>query len=334
MKQILEDLLTGRSLSRLQTRHLFDRLADPDEDPVRKGAVLALLGSRGETGEELSGIVDGMIEAAESIPDLPKGIVDTCGTGGDMVGTVNISTAVAFVCAGAGLPVAKHGNRSISSQCGSADVLEQFGIPIGLGARGVADSLSRNNFAFLFAPHFHTAMKAIMPVRQALGIPTLFNLVGPLTNPAKPDFQLIGVRTRSLLRRLGQVVQLRGGRVLLVHGADGLDEATCHGPFLTVDSEDPDLVIRERSAGDFGLRSCRLEQLLGGSPEINTGIIRRLLDGEIGPVRDTVILNSALLIKLAGKAATDHEAVSIATDAIDSGRAAGVAAGAAKEGKR
>lgn len=332
MKSLLADLLEGKNLDRDSARLLFERLADPKVDPVPKGAALTLLRQRGETAEELTGMVLGMLDATVAVEGLPVGLVDTCGTGGDQAGTVNISTAVALVVAGAGLPVAKHGNRSISSKCGSADLLEQLDVPIDLDAAGVSRSIERNNFAFLFAPHFHPAMKQIMPVRLALGFPTLFNLVGPLTNPARPDFQLIGVRDRSLLKRLGRVVQLRGGRALLVHGADGLDEATCHGPFLSVDTHDPDLTVRERSAEEFGLPPCRLEDLRGGAPEQNAQAIRDLLEGQTGPVRDTVVLNAAMLLVLAGKAATEHEAAELAAKAIDSGKAARVAAGAAEKG--
>jgi anthranilate phosphoribosyltransferase len=312
----LNELANGANLSADAAEALATTLLDASTPPAVIAAVLAALRTKGETGEELLGITRALLGVAHKLEGVPAGALDTCGTGGDNAGTFNISTAAAFVVAACGVPVMKHGNRSVTSRSGSADVIEALNIPFTQPGDAAGD------FAFLFAPQFHPALKHIGPVRKALGIRTAFNLVGPLANPAHPDFQLVGVSARERLPDIARALQGLGRkRAFVVHGEPGLDEATPASRFTVVDVTPEAITAADFTAADFGLAACNLDALRGGDATDNAAIIESILDGEPGPRRDTVVLNAALALIVAGRATDPLEAARSAANAIDSGRA-------------
>jgi anthranilate phosphoribosyltransferase len=317
MTQILEQLARGNHLSVEEAEALTALLLnEATPEPVIAGVLVALR-SKGESGEELLGITRALLNVAGTVNNIPAHAIDTCGTGGDGAGTFNISTAAALLVAAIGVPVVKHGNRSVTSRSGSADVIEALGIPFtqpgaSLDAR----------FSFLFAPHFHTALKRIGPIRKALGIRTVFNLVGPLANPAKPPFQLVGVASRERIADVARALQGLGRkRAFVVHGEPGLDEATPAGRFTVVDVTPDAISAADYTAADFGLPACSLDALRGGEATENALIIENILDGGSGPCRDTVVLNAALALLLTGRAKSPVQAAGLAAGALDSGRA-------------
>jgi anthranilate phosphoribosyltransferase len=248
--------------------------------------------------------------------------VDTCGTGGDASGTFNISTATAFVVAGAGVRVAKHGNRSVTSKCGSADVMESLGVKIDLPPARIAACLEEVGIAFLFAPALHSAMKHVQSARRELRLRTVFNLLGPLTNPARATAQVVGVYSAELVDKLAEALSMLGlHRALVVHGSDGLDEITVTGPTRIAEVREGTVRTYEVTPGEFGIKRARIEDLAGGDAAANAAIIREILSGKKSPRRDVVLLNAAAALVAAGKA--DHLADSIAPAArsIDSGAA-------------
>ena len=248
--------------------------------------------------------------------------MDTCGTGGDGVSTFNISTVVAFVLAGAGVAVAKHGNRSVSSRCGSADVLEALGVKIELGPEEIARCLDEIGIGFLFAPRLHPAMKYALPPRREIGIRTIFNILGPLANPASASIQLLGVYDPRLTETIAQVLSLLGTRrALVVHGADGLDELSTTGTNKVTQLHNGEITTYYLDPKQLGLPSAKLAQLKGGLPEENARIVRALLQGEKGAKRDIVLLNAAAGFLAAEKVADFKEGLSLAAESIDSGRA-------------
>jgi anthranilate phosphoribosyltransferase len=253
--------------------------------------------------------------------DPPAPVVDTCGTGGDRSGTFNISTVAAIVVAGAGVPVAKHGNRAASSICGSADLLEALRVRIDLDASGVERCLAEAGIAFIFAPVFHPAMGHAGPVRRELRVPTVFNFLGPLTNPARPFAQVVGVSDERMLPLLAQVLARRGTRAKLFRALDGLDELTTTGPALVYDVVNGELRESVLEPADLGLARSEVADLRGGDPQASAAIAVAILRGETGPRRDVVLLNAAAALEVSGSAASLHEGIAMATASIDSGAA-------------
>ena len=291
--------------------------------PAQLAALLVGLAMKGERPQEIVGLARAM--RAHAVPFAREdGLVfDTCGTGGDRAGTINVSTAAALVLAGAGVRVAKHGNRSVSSRCGSADVFEALGVAITAPPAAAERSLREAGVAFLFAPSFHPAMKHAAPTRKELGLRTAFNLLGPLTNPAAPARQIVGVPRPELTELVARALMLLGSeRVWVVHGADGLDEISTTG--YTKVSEGHDGAVRTFHVhpGDFGLRKSALASLVGGDARTNAKILQATLEGERGPVRDIVLLNAGAGLFVGGKAGSVTEGIAMAAEAVDSRRAA------------
>jgi anthranilate phosphoribosyltransferase len=254
--------------------------------------------------------------------DAPRNAIDVCGTGGDGAGTLNVSTATAFVVAACGVPVAKHGNRAMSSRTGAADVLETLGVPIDLDAEAARKSLVDPGFAFLFAPSYHPAMKNVAPVRRELGFRTVFNLLGPICNPAGVRRQLIGIYAREWLEPVAHVLaDLGTERAWIVHGEDGLDELSTTGPTRVVMLEDGRVTVRDIEPEDAGLERASLAALKGGTAADNARAIRELLAGAKGAFRDIVLLNAAAALVIAGEASNLRDGVARAGEAIDRGRA-------------
>jgi anthranilate phosphoribosyltransferase len=290
---------------------------------------------RGETVDEIVGFAEAIRGAATPLPlaeehaldvsDTERdALVDTCGTGGDASGTFNISTATALTVAGAGVRVAKHGNRSVTSQCGSADVVEALGVRLELPPERVAKCLEEVGIAFLFAPAMHAAMKYAQPARRELRLRTVFNLLGPLTNPAHASAQVVGVYSASLVEKLAHVLLHLGlKRALVVHGNDGLDEITITGPTQVAEVRDGAVRAYEVTPEDFGFERAPMEAILGGDVTVNAAIIRALLAGDRSPRRDIVILNSAAALVAAGRADSIRDAIPLAAYSLDSGAAQG-----------
>jgi anthranilate phosphoribosyltransferase len=322
MRQLLETLLDGEDLTVAQAEELLRGLTHPEIDPALKGALLAALRAKGETPEEICGMARGMRDAARPMSFAPEGppVIDTCGTGGDGSHAINISTAAALVCAGAGLRVVKHGNRSVSSKSGSADVLEALGIVVPTGPRQAEAQLVRCGFTFLFAPHFHPAMKAVVPVRRAMGVRTVFNLLGPLTNPARPPFQVVGAFSVEVARKMaGALSGLGAQRCSVVHGTPGWDEATPCGPYWQFDVTPGNVVERQIDPLEhFGVPRCAPEDLTGGEAADNALALRAVFAGHKGPHRDAILLNAAIALETAGQG-TGVEAYQRAAQAIDGG---------------
>jgi anthranilate phosphoribosyltransferase len=287
------------------------------------GAFLMGLRAKGETAEEIEGLVRTMLAFATPVRP-PRPVVDVVGTGGDRSGTFNISTVAAIVVAGAGVAVAKHGNRAASSRCGSADVLEALGVRIDLGPAGVERCLAEAGIAFLFAPTFHPSMAHAGPVRRELRIPTVFNFLGPLCNPARPFAQAVGVSDPRMLPLMAEVLARRGVRAKLFRGQDGLDELTTTGISTVYEVRDGRVRETHLDPADLGLARAELEQLRGGDAEEAARIARAVLEGEPGPRRDVVLLNAAAALEVAGAAGSMAEGLELAARSIDEGRAAEV----------
>ena len=304
----------------------MNEILDGEVDPALIGALLVALRMKGETVDEIVGCARSMRRHAAAVP-LPAldrdSLVDTCGTGGDGAGTFNISTSAALVVAGAGVPVAKHGNRSISSRCGSADVLEALGVKVALAPEHVARSIEEVGVGFLFAPRFHAAMKHAQPVRAQLKLRTIFNVLGPLTNPAGAGAQVVGVFAERLVPMIAEALARLGlRRAFVVHGEDGLDEITTTGATTVAEVRDGKVALSKVKAADFGLPEARPADLAGGDVEANTAIVREILEGRPGPRRDIVVANAAAALVAAGRAENFRAGAEAAADAIDSGEAA------------
>ena len=297
-------------------------------------ALLVALSMKGETVEEIVGFAEAIRAEAtslriheDSMVDVSgterDALVDTCGTGGDASGTFNISTATAIVAAGAGVRVAKHGNRSVTSKCGSADVMEALGVKIDLPPARIAACLEKVGLAFLFAPAMHSAMKYVQPARRELRLRTVFNLLGPLTNPAHASAQVVGVYSVDLVEKLAEALSMLGlHRAIVVHGLDGLDEITITGPTRVAEVRDGRVKTYEVTPEEFGMNRGSLEDISGGDARENAAIIREILSGKKSARRDVVLLNSAAALVAAGRAEHLMEAVPLAARAIDSGAAA------------
>jgi anthranilate phosphoribosyltransferase len=323
-----------QSLTRDEARAVMSEVLTGKCSETQIAALLVALHMKGETVEEIVGFAEAIREAAsplqatdESAIDVSgterDALVDTCGTGGDASGTFNISTATALVAAGAGVRVAKHGNRSVTSKCGSADVMEALGVNINLLPARVAACLHEVGIAFLFAPALHSAMKYVQPARRELRLRTVFNLLGPLTNPAHASAQVVGVYSDDLVEKLAEALSMLGlRRALVVHGSDGLDEITISGPTRIAEVRDGQVRTYEVTPEDFGLKRSPIESLSGGDAATNAQIIREILNGKKSACRDVVLLNAAAALVAAGRADHLSGAIPVAAQAIDSGAAA------------
>ena len=326
-RALLDRLLDGASLSESEAAQLLTTLTDAQLAPALAGALLAALRAKGVTAEELRGFARRMRALARR-PELPSlsDAVDIVGTGGDRSGSLNLSTGAALLVAACGLPVFKHGNRSISSRAGSADVLEALGLPLPLDEKAAGRCFAALGFTFLFAPYYHAATRSIAPVRAALGVRTVFNILGPLSNPAEPPFLVVGAfdaDTAELIARALQGTHIK--RAFVIHGADGWDEPTPVGDFTLFDVG-PDGVRREqRSPSAYGLASCASHELAGADADYNARELRRVLCGERpaarDPHRDALLLGAALALEVSGREPTPRAALARAAAAIDSGAA-------------
>jgi len=322
------------SLTREEARAVMTEVFSGSATDAQIAALLVALHMKGETVEEIVGFAEAIRAVAEPLPlhDAstvsvsgigPSPLVDTCGTGGDATGTFNISTAAAFVVAGAGVRVAKHGNRSLSSKCGSADVMEALGIKISLPSAVLAACLEEVGIVFLFAPAMHSAMKYVQPARRELRLRTIFNLLGPLTNPARASAQVVGVYSLDLVERVAEALSMLGThRALVVHGLDGLDEITITGPTRIAEVREGSVRTYEVTPEEFGMKRAQLEDISGGDAAANAAIIREILAGKKSPKRDVVLLNAAAALVAAGKVEHLADAVPLAAQSIDSGAAA------------
>lgn len=324
MKQTLEKLRDRVELTGEETAELFGALMSGTLHPAVAGAALALLSAKGPTPGELAAAATVMRRHAVTFDTPLHGddLLDTCGTGGDGRGTFNISTAAALVAAGAGARVVKHGNRSASGRSGSADVLEALGVRLDVPAGRLPEVLGHAGLCFCFARAHHPAMKNVAEIRQALGIPTLFNLLGPLTNPAGAKRQLLGVYKPELLYLLAEtLLQLGSHHAWVVHGTDGLDELSTLASTSVVEVRDGKLTRHVVDSRELGLPRPRAEELAADSPQASAAIIRRVLSGEKGPARDITALNAAAALLVSGKATTLADGLHMALHSIDSGAA-------------
>ena len=323
LSAMLEQLLNGVSLRESQAAELMHALAAGDVEPALAGALLASLRAKGENADEIRGFATAMRELAVK-PQLPDGppAVDTVGTGGDGSGSLNLSTGTGLLAAAAGARVVKHGNRSVSSKSGSADMLEQLGIPLPLAAEDSVDLLQATNFTFLFAPAFHPAMKHVVPVRGAMGVRTVFNMLGPLTNPAAPPYMLIGAFSIPVAKLMAETLAgMPLERAFVVHGEPGWDEATPVGEFALFDVRDGKVTESRRSPEDYGVARCAPEDLAGGDAAHNAAELRRVFTGDDrGAHRDALLMGTSLVLEVCGVANDAKAGVAMAADAIDSGR--------------
>lgn len=322
--RLLDRILDGESLSEAEAAGLMRKLAGGEMAAPLAGALLAGLRAKGETAEEIRGFALAMRELAlhPAIPDGPPA-VDTAGTGGDGSGSLNLSTGTGLLAAACGARVVKHGNRSISSKSGSADVLEQLGVPLPLEGRAVGDCLEAINFTFLFAPAFHPAMKSIMPVRNALGVRTVFNILGPLTNPAGTPYQLHGAFSKDTAKLMADAFSgMPIERAYVVHGEPGWDEASPVGEFVLYDAHRGSVEESVRTPEQYGVRRCKPEDLAGGDAKENAEALVRVFDNEDrGPHRDALLMGTSLVLEVLGMANGPKEGVEMAAAGIDSGAA-------------
>ena len=316
----LPRLLSGEDLPAVDARHLFEQLVIGRLEPAEIAATLVALRMKGETAEEMIGAAEALCAAAEPFDRPDYLYADCCGTGGDGSGLINVSTAAAFVVAACGLPVAKHGNRSVSSKCGSADVLEALGARLEMPPAAARATLDATGFCFLFAPAYHPGMRHAALVRRQLQVRTVMNLLGPCINPARPPVQLLGVADPKMLRRIAQTLDAMGVReALVVHGS-GLDEVALHGATGAVRLSNGQLTEMELTPEDAGLERAPLKVVTGGDPAENAARLRALLDGQGERAEnDIVALNAGVLLWTAGKADGLRDGVGVALDAVRSG---------------
>ncbi len=324
-KEFIACVAEGQHLSQEETTRAFQIIMNGGATPAQIAALLIGLRMKGETVGEIAGAASVMRAKMDTIP-APEGTIDVCGTGGDAGrnhgGTLNVSTAVALVVAGCGVPVAKHGNKSVSSQSGSADVLATLGVNIQTDKDRITASLHDAGICFMFAPIFHKAMRHVAPIRQELGIRTLFNLIGPLANPAMPKRQLIGVYDKALLEIMAKALRSLGSeKAWLVHGSDGMDELTLTGVSYVAELNNNEITSLEITPEAAGLERVEPGALSGKGPEHNARELSLLLNGKVSPYRDIVLLNAAAALMVADKAADLKEGAAMAAQAIDSGTA-------------
>ncbi len=321
IKEAIAALVSGCSLAADEAAQVMEEIMQGEATPAQFGAFVTALRLKGETVDEIVGLARTM--RAKAIPVITDGpVVDTCGTGGDGSHTFNISTTAAFVAAGAGLKVAKHGNRAMSSQCGSADVLEALGVKIDLNAEQVQRCLHEVGIGFMFAPAFHPAMKYASVPRREIGIRTVFNILGPLTNPAGAKAQVLGVADDSLVEKLALALQQLGcNHALVVHGEDGLDEITVSGKTHICELKDNHIVNYSITPENIGLTCASSDSLKGGSAKENAEMLRNILSGTSGPQKDAVLMNTAAVLLAGDKVETLRRGVELAQKTIDSGYA-------------
>jgi anthranilate phosphoribosyltransferase len=324
IQQALQHVLDGRDLSRDETREVMGEIMAGEATPAQIGGFLVALRAKGETADEIAGCAEAMRSHVLAVRPRREDLVDTAGTGGDGARTINISTAAALVAAAAGAAVAKHGNRAVSSACGSADVLEALGFSLEQEPAQIERSIDELGFGFLFAPSHHPAMRHAAPVRKELATRTVFNVLGPLTNPAGARAQVVGVYSPDLVRTIAHVLATLGARrAFVVHGAGGIDELSPVGPNLVAEVVDGE--VRERTLdpeAELGLPRCDVEELRGGTPAENAAAVREVFAGADGGRRSAILLNAAGAIAAAGHAADLREGLAIAHETVDSGAAA------------
>jgi anthranilate phosphoribosyltransferase len=323
IKEAINTLVSGQSLSMEQAAEVMSEVMSGEATPAQFGAFVTALRLKGETVEEIAGMAGVMREKAIKV-EVSGPLVDTCGTGGDSSNSFNISTAAAFVVAGAGLKVAKHGNRSMSSQCGSADVMEALGVRVELGPDQVRECLERVGMGFMFAPIFHPAMKHAAAPRRELGIRTIFNVLGPLTNPARAQAQVIGVPSEELGEKIALALRhLDCKHALVVHGRNGMDEISITGRSMVWEVRNDLEFVADYQVypEDLGFDRVGLDMIRGGTPQENAEILRRVLKGESGPHRDVVLMNAAAALVAGDSAQSLQEGTRVAAGALDSGRA-------------
>ena len=324
MREVLGRIAVGHTMSEEQAEEVFEVIMSGDATPAQIGGLLMALRVRGETVEEITGAARVMRAKAVRV-EAPEGAIDTCGTGGDGSGTYNVSTAAAFVVAACGVPVAKHGNRALSSKSGSADVLAALGVKVDADLALVRETLWSHNLGFLMAPRHHNAMRHVGGARVELGTRTIFNLLGPLSNPAGTARQVVGVFAAQWVEPLAQVLgRLGAERAWVVHGSDGLDELTTTGPSQVAEWRDGKVTCFEVEPEAAGLARCLPEQLKGGDAAENAAALTAVLNGASGAYRDIVVLNAAAALLVAGKTDDLKAAAAAAAAAIDSGRARSV----------
>lgn len=339
---LLARLVRGEGLSASEAETAMGEVLAGAATPAQLAAFVVALRMKRETVAEMSGFVRAMLAHAEPL-EVPGDLVDTCGTGGDRSRSINVSTIAAFVAAGAGARVCKHGGRAASSAAGSADVLEALGVVIDLGPQGVARCVEQVGMGFCFAPRFHPAMRNAAPVRAQLGVATVFNFLGPLANPARARFQVVGVSDRSMAEKmLGVLIANGTTRAMVVHGADGLDELSTTGPTEVLSwpvGGAPDAAAElvwesyTLEPGELGLAPASLDDLRGGDAATNAEAARRVLDGERGPHRDISVLNAAAALMVSGRAPDLGTGIELASASIDEGRARGVLDGLVRVSK-
>jgi anthranilate phosphoribosyltransferase len=322
-KALIAKAATGTPLTREEAAQGFDRMMSGEATPSQMGALLMALRVRGETVEEITGAVTVMREKMLRV-SAPTDAIDVVGTGGDASGSYNISTCAAFIVAGAGVPVAKHGNRALSSRSGAADVLTALGVRIDVPPELISRCIAEARIGFMFAPAHHPAMRHVGPTRVELGTRTIFNLLGPLSNPAGVKRQMVGVFSKQWVEPLATVLRNLGSeRAYVVHGSDGLDEITICGPTTVASLEAGEVRLFEIAPEDVGLKRAKAESLLGGDADHNARALLAVLKGERGPFRDVAVLNAAAALVVAGKAKDLGQGVVLAQKSIDSGEAEG-----------
>jgi len=322
LKSIIGKVATGATLTREESAAAFDSLMSGEATPSQMGGLLMALRVRGETVEEITGAVSAM-RAKMLRVIAPADAVDIVGTGGDGSGSVNVSTCASFIVAGTGVPVAKHGNRALSSRSGAADVLASLGVKIDLKPEQVGRCVSQAGIGFMFAPAHHPAMKNVGPTRVELATRTIFNLLGPLSNPAGVKRQMVGVFSRHWVQPLAQVLKNLGSEAAwVVHGSDGLDEITLTGPSFVASLANGEITTFEVTPEDAGLGCCSADGLKGGDADANAIALQGVLDGKPSPYRDVALLNAAAALVVAGRAANLKEGVAIGAKSLDSGAAA------------
>ncbi|MCA1054470.1 anthranilate phosphoribosyltransferase [Rossellomorea aquimaris] len=322
MKEYLQKLSNGHSLSRDEMRRAVQQLVKEETTDSQIACFLTLLKMKGETVDEITGLVEVLREKAMPVRSKLSGVLDNCGTGGDGSHSFNISTTSAFVLAGAGIKVAKHGNRSISSKTGSADVLERLGVSLDFREDEINSLLTECNIAFLYAPHVHSGLKRIMKVRKELKIPTIFNLIGPLTNPVELETQLIGVYRRDMLETMAKVLdELGRRRAIVLNGADFMDEASLAGENHLVLLENGVITSFTLTGEDVGLPHYPNSMIEGGDSDMNADILLDVLEGKEGPHLDTVLFNAGIALYAHGTVSSVAEGVKEARDSISSGKA-------------
>jgi len=321
-KKYLNQIIHGKNLNEIEMYAMIMEIFSGNITDAQIGAFMAALATKGETFEEVAGAAKAIRSKAHHVDISGTGVIDTCGTGGDGAKTFNISTTTAFVVAGCGLKVAKHGNRSVSSQCGSADLLEVLGVKIDADPAIAARAVLETGIGFFFAPLFHGAMKYAARARKEIGVRSIFNMIGPLTNPANADCQLIGVYALELTELMANALKLLGSkRAFVVHGHDGLDEVTVCAPTRISELKDQKIKTYDVFPDEFFSKSATPEDITGGTPKENAEITLKILNGERGPKRDIVILNASFALIAGGTAKNISDGIQLASTSIDNGSA-------------